>query len=262
MRCFHAAFLAGVLGGCAGQPNDDTGPATSKKTPSVTPGTLVEIPAGSFDMGCDAAVHPECTGDEAPVHRLQLSAFWIEATEVTAAQWRACEAAHACPALAGAAAGDDVAVGFVPHADADAYCHWLGRRLPTEAEWERAARGPNGGLYPWGDDAPDCERAASRACDGGITVVATHPDGRSPEGVYDMAGNAWEWVSDGYNAEYYTTSPAEDPEMDDATAGLRSVRGVDGWSDLSVLRSTNREMAIPDAVSPLVGFRCVSEEAP
>ena len=262
MQSFHHAFLTTLLTGCASVAMDDTAPGRVEKTPAVAPGSLVAIPAGSYDMGCDAALHPECNGDEAPVHPIQLSAFWIEATEVTTAQWVACEAAHACPPLDGDPSGADVAVGFVPYADAAAYCDWLGRRLPTEAEWERAARGPQGGLYPWGDDVPDCDRAASRTCDGGITVVATHPAGMSPEGVYDMAGNAWEWVSDGYNSDYYASSPPEDPEMDDATAGLRTVRGVDGWSDLTALRATNREKAIPDAVSPLVGFRCVSEVAP
>jgi formylglycine-generating enzyme required for sulfatase activity len=259
MRCFSTILYAIGLAGCTGVTNSDSAPVTTSSL--VAPGSLVAIPAGPFEMGCDATVHPECTGDEAPVHTISLSPYWIEATEVTTLQWRACFEAHVCPALDGEPTADDAPVGFVPRQGADTYCEWLGRRLPTEAEWERAARGSNGGLYPWGNDTPDCDRAASRACDGGVTVVATHPTGVSPEGAYDMAGNAWEWVSDGYVADFYADSPTQDPVVPSGGAGLSSVRGVDGWSDVTMLRSTNREMVIPDAVSPLVGFRCVSESA-
>jgi formylglycine-generating enzyme required for sulfatase activity len=225
----------------------------------VVPGTLVDIPGGAFAMGCDPTAHPECDADEAPVHTVTLSAFRIEATEVTVAQWRACVDAYACGALPGALGADDEPVVAVTVDVAEGYCAWQRRRLPTEAQWERAARGPDGGLYPWGDDEPDCDRVASRECDGGVTPVATHPAGVSPEGVYDMAGNAWEWVSDGYIATYYSASPATDPEAD-LPGGEGVLRGVDSWSSPAALRATNREMAISDAASSAVGFRCVEAE--
>jgi len=192
------------------------------------------------------------------VHTVQLSAFAIEATEVTVDQWRACVAAYACPDLREASGPADLPITGVGVDTAEQYCAWRHRRLPTEAQWERAARGPDGGLYPWGDEAPDCDRVASRACDGGLRPVATHPAGASPEGVLDMAGNAWEWVTDGYDPMFYGEPQDPDP-IASVPGGLRIVRGVDGWSDPAILRATNREMAIGDAVSQLVGFRCVEE---
>ncbi len=245
------------LAGCVGGPAGDSA-AEVLPTPVVTPGELVAIPAGPFTMGCDPAVHPECTVDESPVHTVELSAFRIEATEVTVGQWRACIAAYACPELPGVGDSDDFPVVGVGLGDAEGYCTWKVRRLPTEAEWERAARGPDGGLFPWGDAAPDCDLAASRACDGGLVTVATHPAGASPEGVHDLAGNAWEWVADWYDPLFYGSSLAADP-VREPTGGLRVVRGADGWSDPWFLRVTNREMAINDAVSQTVGFRCVED---
>ncbi len=248
------------LGACAPAPDATGLPASAKDSgaPLVEPGTLVEIPAGTFEMGCDPAVHAECAGDEAPVHTVELSAFAIEATEVTVGQWRACMAAYACAEPPGGLGADDFPVVAVTADQASAYCGWAQRHLPTEAQWERAARGPEGGAYPWGDAAPDCDHAASRACDGGPVPVATQPFGATSEGVHDMAGNAWEWVHDWYDPFYYTVSPPIDP-AGGASGGLRVVRGVDAWSDLTALRATNREVAIPDAVSVVVGFRCAAD---
>ncbi|MES2644581.1 MAG: SUMF1/EgtB/PvdO family nonheme iron enzyme [Myxococcota bacterium] len=264
MASLRTLLLPLILAACTseGAPDDTADTSVDEVPPAIplaVPGTLVDIPSGPFVMGCDTAAHPECNGDEAPVHTVELSAFRIEVTEVTVAQWQECRDAFGCPELSGeVGAADEPMVGMTVDR-AEGYCRWKERRLPTEAEWERAARGPEGGLYPWGDDAPDCDRAASRMCDGGLVPVSTHPAGMTAEGVYDMAGNAWEWVSDGYDADFYASSSTTDPEGQ-APGGQRVVRGPDGWADLTVLRSTNREMAIPDGASALVGFRCVEAE--
>lgn len=255
MSGLGTVFLLGVAA-CTGPVVGDSGVEPPPLEPLATPGSLVDIPPGSFLMGCDSSVHPECNADEAPLHLVELSAFRIEATEVTVGQWRACMNAFACAKLPGELGADNEPIVGMTVESAEGYCRWKDRRLPTEAEWERAARGPEGGLYPWGDHAPDCERAASRTCGGGLVPVSTHPAGVSPEGVYDMAGNAWEWVADGYDAEYYANSPLSDPRAN-VPGGQRIVRGADSWSDMTILRSTNRQMAIPSASSPLLGFRCV-----
>lgn len=234
------------------------GKDTGSATPAVTPGTLVEIPGGTFSMGCDLATHPECAGDESPVHTVTLSPYAIEATEVTAAQWRTCMDSFACPEPPGGLPADDFPVVAVTADQALSYCDWAHRRLPTEAEWERAARGPGNTMYPWGDTPPDCTQAASRPCDGGTVPVATRPAGASSEGVYDLVGNAWEWVSDWYDPLFYSGSDGTDPTGGNP-GGLRVVRGVDAWSDTTTMRTTNREVAIPDAVSVVVGLRCVEE---
>lgn len=109
---------------------------------------------------------------------------------------------------------------------------------------------------PLGVDAPDCNLAASRACDGGLVPAGTHPAGASPFGAEDLAGNAWEWVSDWYDPDHYATSPTENPTGAEP-GGRRTLRGVDTWSDPTALRASNREYAISDARGPLVGLRCV-----
>lgn len=228
-------------------PEADSGADTGA---APAPEAEVSIPAGTFTMGCDT-----CDPDEAPTHEVSLSAYALSSTEVTARQWAACEAARACPAASVPAPVPDAPVTGVTFEEAEAYCAWKGMRLPTEAEWERAARGPDATRWPWGEDAPDCERVASRACDGGLARVDAHPDGASAEGALGLVGNAWEWVSDLYDPDYYASSPTEDP-AGATRSGLRTVRGIDSWSDPDALRPSNRTYAIPDASGPLVGFRC------
>ncbi len=223
--------------------------------PVVTPGTLVEIPDSRFSMGCDPAVHPICTPDESPAHEVHLGPFAIEATEVTFGQWRACMDASACAEPTGGIGADTLPVVGVTADQAVAYCAWLGRELPSEAQWERAARGTGKGLYPWGDADPSCAQAASRPCTGGVVTVATHPDGATDEGVHDLIGNVYEWVLDWYDPYYYGTSPVDDPHGGDP-GGMRVVRGTDQWSDPGAMRATNRTAAIPDASSVVIGFRC------
>ena len=123
---------------------------------------MLYVPAGEFMMGLTAA-DTEAFADEKPPHPVYLDAFWIDRTEVTKAQYQRCVEAGVCaaPSCSGTGKGDHPVV-CVRWQDASKYCAWAGRRLPTEAEWEKAARGTDGGKYPWGNDAPDCSRVNYR----------------------------------------------------------------------------------------------------
>ena len=156
---------------------------------------MVNVPAGEFIMGS------ETYSDEKPQHTVTLEAFWIDRTEVTNAMYARCMESGACRATSTertTIAGYENYPVVVNNWDqAQVYCKWAGSRLPTEAEWEKAARGTNGGAYPWGEGA-NCGQANYGKCTGEVQPVGSYPDFASPYGALDMAGNVWEWMVDVY----------------------------------------------------------------
>jgi len=233
---------------CKQKPNDDKG--------------MLDIPAGSFMMGCNQAQDSACDADESPYHEVTLSAYKIDAREVNQTQYQACVDAGGCFAPGADAncewdpvARADYPVVCVTWERADEYCRWAGKRLPTEAEWEKAARGENGLVYPWGDSAPECAHVNFADCDTGSQPVGTHPGGKSPYGVEDMAGNVYEWVSDYYAEDYYATSPGNDPHGP-STGDNRVMRGGAWGYDANYLRTSNRGANQQTVYRFPLGFRC------
>ena len=232
--------------------------------------TELVVPAGNFWMGC-APADSSCDSDEEPFHEVYLDAFSIDVTEVEAADYDDCVQVDGCTPLGtdgacnGAMSGRrDHPVNCVSWYQAEAYCVWAGRRLPTEAEWEKAARGTDGRLHPWGDQPPDCSLAVMD--DGGwgcgtqeTWPVGSLPAGQSPYGALDMAGNVWEWVSDRYSADYYSTSPAENP-TGPTTGSERVFRGGSWLNDGGGLRASGRGWDLPSYSADGLGFRCAGED--
>lgn len=187
---------------------------TNVDVSKVTPTDLVPIPAGDFTMGCNAAVDQECREDEKPAHTVTLHDYSIDKTEVTEAQYFACVAAGKCtypkcpwdPCARG-----NYPIGCVTRPQADAYCAFVQKRLPTEAEWEKSARGTDGRKYPWGNGPISCFLANIEGCAKDLEPVGKHPENASPYGVLDLAGNVVEWTKDFYDPNYYATSPPADP---------------------------------------------------
>lgn len=235
-------------------------PAPFPRNP-VDGAELVAIPAGTFTMGYDRG-----HGDERPTHPVTLSAFSMYRYEVTNEQYAAfCKATgHAPSAFASSSKFNQPkqpAVG-ITWEDAAAYARWAGARLPTEAEWEYAARGTDGRLYPWGSDRPRAERAQfdQNPSSDATAPVGSHPKGASPFGCEDMAGNAWEWVADRYAYDYYAHSPEKDPQG--PAEGPRRVLRGGCWGFPSELRATYRFYEKPGFSANYVGFRCVTTTSP
>ena len=220
---------------------------------------MVRVPAGEFLMG-SSDVDTEANDEEKPQHRVLLDAFWIDRTEVTKAQYQRCVEAGVCvaPSCSGTGKEDHPVVCVSSH-DARAYCAWAERRLPTEAEWEKAARGKDGQRYPWGNDNPDCGKlnygGKDGGCIGNTTAVGSYSAVASPYGAWDMAGNVWEWVADWYDDSYYRMSPNKNPQGPDS--GARNVlRGGSWFHSQWFVRSAVRIRPYPDYGNENIGFRC------
>lgn len=233
------------------------------------PEGMLTVPAGPFWMGCNEAVDADCDPDERPYHELTLPAFHIDATEVTQAAYARCVTEGACRIpwceWSPEANGRYPATCVSWH-DATAYCAWAGKRLPTEAEWEKAARGDDGRRFPWGNESASCERAVldegtGRGCGAERPEpVGARPAGASPYGVLDLAGNVWEWVADRYGADYYATPAASSPDPHGPDEGAFRVCRGGGWEvDGVLLRASSRDHATPVDGSPGLGFRCAVE---
>jgi formylglycine-generating enzyme required for sulfatase activity len=241
---------------------------------------FVYVPAGTFTMGS-----PESVGydDERPAHEVTLDAYWIGQSEVTNAQYRRFVAAGGYtqePLWTPEGwqwrttnnitepeywddpkwNGDDYPVVGVSWYEASAFATWLSQesgltvRLPSEAEWERAARGEDGRTYPWGDEVPN-ERLLNYAYNLGRTsTVGSYPAGASPYGALDMAGNVWEWVDDWYDVGYYTVSPGQNPQGPES-GEVRVVRGGSWLNDDRLVRSADRYGFDPQGRRNNLGFR-------
>jgi serine/threonine-protein kinase len=223
---------------------------------------MVYVPAGPFTMGSNSG-YP----DEGPVHTVTLGAYWIDKIEVPNGAYALCVQAGACkPPAHKTSNGRDVYFGnpdtadypviFVNWDDAKTYCEWAGGRLPTEAEWEKAARGTDGRTYPWGNAAPEQDLANFGNNHLDTTADGDYPAGVSPYEALDMAGNVWEWTADWYSAEYYAQSPAENPSGPE-TGTLKVLRGGSWNFDAPGARTTYRLSKAPTFVSADIGFRCV-----
>ncbi|MDF0665087.1 MAG: SUMF1/EgtB/PvdO family nonheme iron enzyme [Nitrospira sp.] len=227
---------------------------------------MVLIPAGEFWMGS-----PDSEGrkDEHPRHQIYLDGFYMDKFEVTVARYTEFVRAKNRPKpgywdQVDSSKHWNLPVVGVNWDDAKAYCEWAGKRLPTEAEWEKAARGTDGRTYSWGNEGPTARLAnfakglTTRAYKEGLAPVDSYEAGNSPYGLHHMAGNVWEWTADWYDETYYIKSPARNP-TGPASGLFRVVRGGSWSYEPDVLRSAYRHKDLPTSRSDSIGFRCAQD---
>jgi formylglycine-generating enzyme required for sulfatase activity len=239
---------------------------------------IIYIPAGNFTMGSE-----NYYDNEKPVHDVYLDAYWIDKFEVTNAQYQMCVNVDKCVAPKKSRSFtrdhyyDDpnyahFPVMYVTWFNAQDYCEWAGGRLPTEAEWEKAARGDTvTRVYPWGG-ALDGGKAnyCDRNCEsdkkdpnvndgyGDTAPIGNYPEGASPFGAMDMAGNVWEWVADWYGAEYYSRQTTWSNPTGPTSGEDRVIRGGSWINTAIIMRVSNRYSYSSDTTYSSIGFRCVA----
>ncbi|HSN94709.1 MAG TPA: SUMF1/EgtB/PvdO family nonheme iron enzyme [Anaerolineaceae bacterium] len=257
-------------------------PAANQESPTSVPGSdptdMVVIPAGAFWLGCDPAHNDSlgCTEDELPSQSVELPEFKIDIFEVTNAKYAKCVQAGACTAPSSLSSETrenyfdnpefaDYPVIFVSWKQADAYCTWAGKRLPTEAEWEKATGWGDSKLaFPWGDHTPTCDVTNARLdadlknCTGDTQPVGHYPSGAGIWEVMDMTGNVWEWTANRYLPDYRPGAPEE--TLTGAPSDLyRVVRGG-GWDSAPAnLLISSRSFDPEFHSSNNLGFRCAAD---
>ncbi len=306
-QLLFVTFLAHAISGCGAKPIPTEEPATGGSLPgdtrirSADGMVMVYVPGGEFQMGSDDddvdhalqmcteyrdSCEREWFLDELPVHSVVLDSFWIDRTEVTNGQYQRCVDAGICtPPIMnrsytrdpyyGNSTYDDYPVIHVTWNQAVDYCEWMNARLPTEAEWEYTARGPERRVFPWGDTFDgtrlnycdvNCDIfSADGAFDDGYNdtaPVGSYPDGASWCGALDMAGNAREYIADWYDSDYYGRSPTLNPTGPSSWTRGRAVRGGSWGSGRAFTRSAFRFKDDPRNHVASTGFRCVSPASP
>jgi eukaryotic-like serine/threonine-protein kinase len=247
-------------------------PSPTATNASISAAPMVDVPAGYFTMG-DSTSHAssvcqqfsaECDtitfSDEAPAHSVYLDAYRIDKTEVSNAMYSHCVKDGPCTDNNGGS--NNYPAVNVTWNEADTFCKWVGRRLPTEAEWEKAARGTDGRIFPWGNYAPSCSLAnfdpsSSSSCNGSVVAVDSNLDGHSPYGAVNMAGNVWEWVADWFDGGYYSNFPSSNP-AGPGTGTYRVMRGGSYINPEGYMIPTRRGMNKPDRKYGWLGFRCAA----
>ena len=278
--CSMALVAVGALTLAAGPPpqgKDVQATMTVETVKGKDGAPMILIPAGPFTMGSNDGLP-----NERPEHLVELDAYSIDQYEVTLALYRKFLDAgkHESPPTwddeAATTVGDRPAIGM-KWADAEAYCKWAGKRLPTEAEWEKAARGTDARRYPWGSMQPFVDianynrglwvseavtlAAVTSGLEGMSVRHGLKEGGRSPYGLNHMAGNAAEWVADWYDRDYYQNNPKKNPPGP-AQGEKRVLRGG-SWADLPLaLRVSARISAEPEFEDRTIGFRCAMNAAP
>ncbi len=232
--------MAGLSVAQEAKPWEQPGTKAGEEIVGPDGGKMVWVPAGEFMMG---SAEGEGHGDEHPQHRVRISrGFWLGRCTVTLGQWKAYCKKVGIEVGEASAPGDDHPVVNVNWEEAKAYCRTYGLALPTEAQWEYAARGPEGRKYPWGNawDEDKCCNAGNKGPGGRTWPVGSFPDGVSWCGALDMAGNMFQWCKDWYDEKYYAALPDMDPPGPD-TGERRVVRGGSWCNDAGGCRSAHRD---------------------